>query len=191
MREYERAYEEQLRGFRRSQLEDGRPAITNQQQVIVSSLIERGENAHFIADILNVEVAVVITWHRNLFLNEGQAMFGSGDMSYIREMNVVRPDSRTIGNIVKAIELEVITEEQAAELVGKSIKAVKSWRNKFLRDYEVMTTLPAGGMYSIKPVYSLGKIDMELDQAEIFANDRSESEAASRRREAYVPVGNM
>ena len=159
--------------------------------MIVASLIERGENARFIADILNVEIAVVITWHRNLFLNEDQAMFGSGDMSYIREMNVIRPDARTIGNIVKAVEQEVLTEQQAADLVGKTIQAVRSWRNKFLRDYEVMTRLPAGGVYSIKPVYSLGRANMEIDQAEIFANDRAESEAASRRREAYIPTGNI
>ena len=191
MREYERAYEEQLRGFRREQLEDGRPAITNQQQVIVASLIERGENAHFIASILNVEVVVVITWHRNLFLNANQAMFGSGDMTYIREMNVVKPDSRTIGNIVKAIEQEVLTEQQAAELVGKPIQSVRSWRSKFLRDYEVMTTLPAGGMYSVKPAYSLSRDDMEQDQALIWANDREESRLASQRRDANIPVGNM
>jgi transposase len=191
MRDYERAYEEQLRGFRREQLEDGRPAITNQQQLIVASLVERGENVNYIAQILDIRSVVIIRWHRNLFLNAEQAMFGSGDMTYIRDKNVVRPDARTIGNIIKAIEEEVLTEEQAADAVGKSLQAVKKWRNEFLRDYEVMRTLPAGGMYSAKPPYSLNRDDMELDQALIWENDRAESELASRRREANVPVGDI
>jgi transposase len=191
MHDYEREYDERLRAFRREQLEEERPTITNQQQVIVAGLIARGENAAHVAQILGIDVETVVRWYRNLFLNEDQTFFGSADYSYIREKNILRADARTIGNIILAIENEDMSREQAAEAVGSSNFTINKWMNKYLRDYEIMARLPAGVEYTIKPAYIYGKDEKDRLQNIIFDHDRAEAIDASQSRSAYEVRGNI
>ncbi len=189
MRDYTRGYDEQLIGFReeRTRLEEA--GYRAHVKVHVSGLIARGENAEHISSLLGVHQTTVIGWYRDLFLNQQDLVFGAEDFTYRREMNVVKPDARTKGCIVKGIIDGRITEDEALELVsiGTTTKTViRNWVLKYSRDCDIMMTHPAGSEFIPGFVYSLNREDAEIDQAQIFTNDKAEAEASSRRREAAI-----
>ncbi len=189
MRNYTRGYDEQLIGFReeRARLEEA--GYRNEVKVMVAAMVARGENAEHIASMLGIGAPTVLGWYRDLFLNQEDLVFGADDFTYRREMNIVKPDSRTKGCIVKGILDGLITEEEALELVNigtTSLIVIKNWVAKYTRDCDHMMTQPAGSEFLPGFAYSLNREDAELDQASIFLHDKIEAEAASARREAAI-----
>lgn len=187
MRDYTRGYEEQLKAFRETKIQNEEAGYSNTAKIIVATLIARGENPGHIASILDIDSAVVVDWYRNLFLNQQDLVFRIDDFTYIREKNVVKADARTKGCIVKAVLDNLLTPASAMEAVGvSSAQVIKNWVNEFSRDCEIMMTLPPGSEYKIKTAYAYSKEDAEQVQALIFHHDREENELASRLREEYI-----
>lgn len=184
MRQYTRAYEEQLEGFRleRERLEEA--GYRNDVKVIVAGMVASGENANHIAGLLGIDGDIVIGWYRDIFLNQQDLAFDVGEFTFIREMNKLRADARTKGCIVKAVLEETLTLEVAAEAVGVSLQSIQNWINSYRRDYELMTTFPAGTDYQIKTPYAYTKEDADQLQALIFQHDREENELSSQLKEA-------
>ena len=158
MREYTRGYDEQLIGFREAKILAEAAGYPNEVKVMVSALIARGENAQHIAEILTVHQSIVLGWYRDLFLNQEELAFGADDFTYRREMNVVKPDARTKGCIVKGILDGRITEQEALELVSlgtTTITVIRNWVLKYTRDCDIMMTFPPGAEFIPGFVYSL------------------------------------
>ncbi len=185
MRHYERAYDEQLIAFREDRA-DGED-YPEHVMIEISALIARGENVEHIASLLGLDEQVVLEWYRDIFLNQQDLAFSIDEFTYIREKNLIRPDARTKGCIVKAIIEEQMTPEAAAEAVGvSSSQVVTKWITDFGRDCEIMTTLPAGIDYKIRTAYAYNREHAEELQELIFRHDKEENELASQRREEYI-----
>lgn len=187
MRNYDRGYDEQLRAFYLERVRREEAGYRDDVKIIVSGLLARGENAEHIASLLQVSVQTITGWYRDLFLNQQELAFTIDDFTYIREKNVVRADGRTKGCIVKGIVEETLTTIEAAEAVGvSSLTTIENWVKTYSRDYDIMTTIPAGVDYLIKTAYAYSKEHAEQVQTLIFAHDREENELASQLREEFI-----
>lgn len=187
MRQYERGYDAQLASFREERIRLEEAGYRNHVKITVATLIARGENAQHIAALLEIDTNVITGWYRDLFLNQQDLIFGIDDFTYIREMNKIRADARTKGVIVKGVIEERLTIAAAMEAVGaNNQQTIRNWVNAYSRDYDVMTTLPAGTDYLIRTPYALNREDASQIQELIFRNDREENELASRLRETHI-----
>ena len=184
MREYTREYTTQLQAFRAEKERTEQASYNDDVRIIVSSLIAQGENTHHIAGILGVNNSTVVRWYRDLILNEAELAFGMGDFTYIRDKNKLRADARTIGCVIKAIDEEILTIEEAMEAVGvnTSKRAVQGWINKYGRDFNVMLTMPPGTEYAIRTTYATTRADADELQALIYQHDLAENELSSQRK---------
>ena len=181
MRHYIRDYDAQLASFVQERIRREEVGYRDYVKVFVSSLVARGENVAHIANSLDVSQETIIRWYHDIFLNQEDLVFGINDFTYIREKNKIKADARTKGCIVKAIVEETMDPNAAAEAVGVSgPQVVKNWVNEFRRDYDLMTTLPAGVEYKIRTSYAYKKEHAEQLQALILEHDRQENELSSR-----------
>ncbi len=185
MRQYTRAYDEQLRGYLQQKIEREEAGYRNHVKVMVASMVARGENAAHIAGILDIGEDVVVQWYRDLFLNQQELPFTIEDFSYYRDKNVLRADARTKGAIVKALVEETMSEEQALEAlkVVQNVQTLRNWKLKYFRDYDIMIELPPGVEYSVKTAYAISAEAAEEIQEMIFHHDRIENEHASTLRD--------
>lgn len=183
---YERGYERELRSFKTEKERQELAGYENHVKIRVATLIASGEDSNYIANILGLDQNVVVQWYRDLILNTEDLHFREDELSFYREMNMLRADARTIGCIVKSIIEETNTIESAMEIVGVSKQTINKWIQTYTRDYEVMITLPPGVMYTIKPAYVYGLEAKTEEQERILSHDRIENRHAAQKRQTYL-----
>ncbi len=187
MERHERGYENEFISFKTERLRREEAGYSNEVKVRASTLVAIGEDPNYIASLLDIDGAVVTNWFRTIILNTADLTLREDEYSFIREMNVIRADARTIGCMVKGVIEGIFTEENAKDLVGVSdVKIIKTWIQKFRRDYDHMLSLPPGVEYKIRPTYVLGLDSKNELQELIFSHDREENALSARRREEYL-----
>jgi transposase-like protein len=184
---YNRGYEGDLRNMKIQKEISNRANYDTDVQFYVSTLIEMGENPTYIADILGIQANTILRWHRTIIdENNGLALSGE-DLSFYRDKNVLRPDARTKGEIVRRVLNGFITKEEAKDLIGaQNVNTITRWVNTYYRDYDIMRSLPPGSEYQPKPVYVFGLEEKNTLQAEIFQHDEIEGIHAARSRSEYM-----
>ena len=187
MERHERGFEEEFRSFNTERLRNEEAGFNDEVKVRAAVLIAGGEDAHYIASLLEIDTAVVIGWYRTIILNNQDLTLGDEELSFYREMNVLKTDARTKGCIVKAIIEGRITTSNAQAIVGlESEKQIKNWVQKYSMDYEVMMTLPPGSEFNPRPTYVYGLAHKNELQELIFRHDRQENALAATRRAEYL-----
>ena len=187
MERHERGYEEEFRSFNTERLRREEAGYSDDVKVRASTLVAVGEDPNYIASLLDINGSVVVAWYRAIILNNEDLALREDELSFFREMNVLKTDARTKGCIVKAIVEERITVPVAQALVGlESDKQIRNWVQNYRMDYEVMTTLPPGSEFKPRPTYVYGLEAKNELQALIFSHDRQENTLAAQRREEYL-----
>ena len=162
-------------------------------KIYASTLVQNGTPISLIARALGLSQGAIRNWYEDLFLNTADLAFGVEDFTSYRSQNLVVPDGRTKGCIVKGIRDERITKEQALELLQTvreniTMSTVNSYVNKYTRDCDIMQDhCPPFVEWTVHTPLALTVEHSAEMQAMIFANDRAEdSRARELRAEAII-----